>query len=383
MVCMYWTNIENSISLRVDGNKNSGMLYDVISNKRREIDGITDNPTLKVFDDDLCNILDDLAVKDPFVEDCINKAIKELELADVIDYSSHYRSAYGHYSEAVCYYMLQKKGFTLKKIPESSAPTPDFEVNFTIKDWTGRDIPKSVFLEVKSLSFADGILQYQNAQRASLDMHIRIEESLKRGNRVGLGYYVVSPLGYKNIDYTSGIEILIKKINQNIKEDQYHYEEGKDTILFVDLSQFAISFTMCECLPVYPDMNKKCSVSGRLWMIAFGRMGERVYDCCEFPGKENLNRDLQQEGILERYKFIKGIIFSSGVKQEEKRLYGLYRFEDQDTDAVKFMGEVCDFVNDDKNSWGFEYFDSLVKSLFAKRESSKTSEDLIATNKSR
>ncbi len=380
---MYWTDIENSISLRVDGNKNSGMLYDVISNKRREIDGITDNPTLKVFDDDLCKILDDLAVKDPFVEDCINKAIKELELADVIDYSSHYRSAYGHYCEAVCYYMLQKKGFTLKKIPESSAPTPDFEVNFTIKDWTGRDIPKSVFLEVKSLSFADGILQYQKAQQASLDMHIRIEESLKRGNRVGSGFYEVSPLGYKNIDYTSGIEILITKINQNIKEDQYHYEEGKDTILFVDLSQFAISFKMCECLPVYPDMNKKCSVSGRLWMIAFGRMNERIYDRTESFAKKNLNRDLQQEGILERYKFIKGIIFSSGVKQEEKRLYGLYRFEDQDTDTVKFMGEVCDFVNDDKNSWGFEYFDSLVKSLFAKREASKTSEDPISTNKSR
>lgn len=212
-------------------------------------------------------------------------------------------------------------------------------------------------------------------------MHIRIEESLKRGNRVGSGFYVVSPLGYKNIDYTSGIEILIKKINQNIKEDQYHYEEGKDTILFVDLSQFAISFKMCECLPVYPDMNKKCSVSGRLWMIAFGRMGERVYDCCEFPGKKNLNRELQQIGILEGHEYIKGIIFSSGVKQEEKKLYGLYRYKDQDTDAVKFMGEVCDFVNDDKNSWGYEYFDNLERSLFARWKVSKASEDPNSTNK--
>lgn len=106
-------------------------------------------------------------------------------------------------------------------------------------------------------------------------------------------------------------------------------------------------------------MNKKCSVSGLLWMIAFGRMNERIYDRTESFAKKNLNRDLQQEGILERYKFIKGIIFSSGVKQEEKRLYGLYRFEDQDTDAVKFMGEVCDFVNDDKNSWALNISTAL------------------------
>lgn len=277
--------------------------------------------------------------------------------------------------------MLQKKGFTLKKIPESSAPTPDFEVNFTIKDWTGRDIPKSVFLEVKSLSFADGILQYQKAQQASLDMHIRIEESLKRGNRVGSGFYEVSPLGYKNIDYTSGIEILIKKINQNIKEDQYHYKEGKETILFVDFSQYIFPFRMCECLPVYPDMNKMCCVSGRLWMIAFGRMGERVYDRTESFVKKNLNRNLQQIGILEEHEYIKGVIFSSGAKQEEKKLYGLYRYKDQETDAAKFIHEVCDFVNDDKNSWGYEYFDNLERSLFARWKVSKASEDPNSTNK--
>lgn len=334
------------------------MLYNKVLEKKQAVSGITSNPTLDAFDLEFCKILDDLANTDRFVKDRVNKTLKELELAAGIDYNPHYKTAFDSYNEAVCYYLLQNKGCVVANIPESSVPTPDLEVNFTDKYSNN---PKSVFLEVKSLSFADANLQYKKVQQASLEAHIDMEEQRRRGKRICFGIFDVSPLGDKAVGLTSEIEILIKKIYQNIKEGQYKNEEGKDAILFVDLSQFIFPFDMCECLPIFPDIPRKCSASGRLWMIAFGRIGERIYTSCEFPGKENFDIDLQQQGILERYEFIKGIMFGTGAHKDDKKLYGLYRFKDQDTDAAKFMHKVCDFVNDDQNSLGYEYFNSLIQ----------------------
>ena len=354
------------------------LLHDLVLKKKQDVSGITSNPTLDAFDLEFCEILDDLATTDQFVKERVNETVKELELAARIDYNSHYKTAFDSYNEAVCYYLLQSKECVVSHVPESSVPTPDFEVKFTIK---GEEIPRFVFLEVKSLSFAGNNLQYRKVQQDSLEMHISMEKQRKRGKRVCSGFYEVSPLGDKAVGLTSEIEILIKKIDQNIKEGQYKNEKGQDTILFVDLSQFIFPFEMCECLPIFPDILRKCSESGRLWMLAFGRIGERIYTCCEFPGKKNFDVDLQQHGILERYEFIKGIIFGTGSQQGKKKLYGLYRSKDDDTDAVAFMRKVCDFVNDDKNSWGYEYFDNLERSLFARWKVSKASEDPNSTNK--
>ena len=57
----------------------------------------------------------------------------------------------------------------------------------------------------------------------------------------------------------------------------------------------------------------------------------------------------------------KGIIFCSGARLGDKKFYGLYRHDEEDLDSAIFMCQFCDFVNDDKNSNGFKFFENMLK----------------------
>lgn len=339
---------------------NYPMLYDIILHKKHAVSGLTSNPILDAFDSDYCKILDSLAANDGFVKDRVDKALAELELAGEINYNDHYRTAFDAYNEAVIYYEIQKRGFKVSNIPETKTPTPDFCVEFSFKDGEQNCITDTAYVEVKSLSFADGNLEYQRVQDAALDANIHSESQRNRGRQICSSEYCVSPLGSKDTGWTSEIEIINRKIEQNIKQAQYGYGNGKDTLLLVDLSQYIFPFSMEDCLPVFPDLKRKCSMSGRLWMTAFGRLEERIFAGCEFEGKGNFDHDLQQQGILLSYPFIKGIIFASGTSPNDKRFLGLYRYEEnEDVNAIVLMYQLCDYVNDDQNTKGFHYFSTL------------------------
>lgn len=199
--------------------------------------GKTTNPTLEVFDLDLCDQLDNLAQTDGFVKDRVEKAVNA---------------------------------------------TPDFEVEYSFKDYEQKVITQKAYVEVKSLAFAEGNLQYRKVQNDAFENNIKTEEQRKRGKQICSSILCVSPLGDKDKGLSDEIEILIKKIDQNIKEDQYKYGSGDDTLLLVDLGQYVFPFNEAECLPVYPDLHRKAVTSGLLWMIAFGRLGDRVYTFGEF-----------------------------------------------------------------------------------------------------
>lgn len=169
------------------------MLYDTILKKKQELSGITCNPIMDAFDLGLCKVLDELAVNDNFVKDRLHKTLNELSLTNGIDYNVHYNYAFDVYNETVIYYLLQRKGFDIEHVP----PTPDFKVTFNAKNWDRKDVIKSIFIEVKSLSFADGNIQYKKVQQSSLDSNIKLEEQHKCGKSICSSEYEVSPLGEK------------------------------------------------------------------------------------------------------------------------------------------------------------------------------------------
>lgn len=343
--------------------KQNEMLYNTVLKKKQAVSQITCNPTLDAFDLDYCKILDDLATTDKFVEDRVGICIKELGLAGGVDFNGHHINAFDAYNEAVTYYDMLQRGVTIRNIPEASSSTPDFEVEFSYRNGEGEQTTEKVFLEVKSLAYANGNLEYNKAQMAAFESNIRLEQQRETGRRFCSSEYCISPLGDKDTGPTSEIEEFIKKINNNIKPSQFTYGDGKDTVLFVDLSQYEFPFQEEECLPVYPDVIKKYSASGRLWMIAFGRENDRVLTWPEFDGKGNFDRDLTIPGVLNCHDYIKGIIFCSGSEKGKRKLFGLYRHKEEDLKTTVFIHQVCDFVNDDINSWGFKFFDSLQESL--------------------
>lgn len=337
------------------------MLYDTVLKKKQAVSGVTSNPTMEAFDLDYCMDLDGLYNTDEFVKGRVDMVVNELNQAGGIDFNDHYKVAYDAYNEAVCYYDLMQHGFQVQIIPETSTPTPDFKVEFAFNNWQQQEEKDSVYVEIKSLSFADGNLEYKRVQERALNSQIRIEAQHNEGRNICSSEFEVSPLGVKDKGLTSEIEILNGKIEQNIKKEQYKLGNGQDTLLLVDMSQYTFPFKEEECLPVYPDLLHKCSSSGRLWMIAFGRENERIFNWCEFEGKGNFDADLKRPGILNTHDYIKGIIFRSGSKKGDVKYYGLYRKQDEDLNLVTFLHQLCSFVNDDENSYGFRYFESLGK----------------------
>jgi hypothetical protein len=338
-------------------------LFDIVLKKKQEVSQIACNPTLEAMDLEYCKILDDLIPTDAFISSRVEACIKELELAGGIVFNGHYLMAYDAYNEAVTYYDLQQRDMNVRNIPETSSSTPDFEVEFSYKDWNGEQKTEKVFLEVKSLAYANGNQEYRKAQEAAFESYIKLEKTCGNNRRFCTSEYCVSPLGEKDTGPTGEIEEFNKKICNNIKPSQFKYGNGEDTLLFVDMSQYMFPFKIEECLPVYPNIPSHYSASGRLWMLAFGKEGERIFSWPEFEGKGNFDKDLERPGILNGFNYIKGIIFCTGSEKAKRKLYGFYRHQEEELKTTAFLNSVCDFVNNDKNTNGFRFFLDLEEDM--------------------
>lgn len=336
-------------------------LYDIVLSMTQAANSVSTNPTLNAFDEGYCIELESQAATDAFIKSRVKKAVKELELAKTIDYNGHFKSAFDAYNEALCYFLIKKQGFSIEGIHETSSSTPDFKVEFPYKDGYGRTHTATIYVEVKSLAYSDGNLEYNKVQKAAFASKVDMEEQRKQGCAICTSMYEVSPLGENSYGLSAEIEALNRKIENNIKRDQYSYGNGRDTILLVDLSQYEFAFQMEECLPVYPDVLRGHSASGRLWMLAFSKKNERIFKSPEFAGKGNFDKDLLTKGILNKHKYIKGIIFTSGSRMADKKIYGFYRHKEMDLNTATFIHQFCDFTNDDLNSYGYKYYETLKK----------------------
>lgn len=338
-------------------------LYDTIIRLFNELSQITSNETLSAFDLDNCKRLDDESKSDRFVASRVKNTIKELSSIEGIDYDEHCRTAYESYNEAVTYLAIKDKGIDIKNIPEASTATPDFEIMVNCSYTPKKQELQPAYLEVKTLGFANGNNIYKQTQVDSLKCQIEMEEQHKRGFNICTAERSVMPLGPGT--FSDELVVMLKKIENNIKAAQFAYSDGKSTVLFVDLNQICFTsgnLQLNECLPVYPEFAHSCSCSGMYWNLAFGRIGDRIYKRPEFEGKGNFDKDLQHDGVLTAHADVKGVIFGVGSKIENKRLYGFYRYEDTEEKAFRLIETICDFYNDDRNSFGFIFFkDELEK----------------------
>ena len=94
-------------------------------------------------------------------------------------------------------------------------------------------------------------------------------------------------------------------------------------------------------------------------MLAFASNKERIFKAPEFAGKGNFDKNLMAKGILNKYKYIKGIIFTSGSRVADKTIFGFYRNKEIDLKTAIFIEQFCDFANDEVNSYGYHYFETL------------------------
>jgi hypothetical protein len=332
------------------------MLKDKFLTLKQQSNSITNNPLLNSFDQEKLEYLDSEAVSDTFIADK-KKNILNLIKNTKIDFDPKLKSAYDEYSEALAYLMFKSKFPTVDRVPEKKGEnTPDFKIELS-DNQNGENQDCVIYAELKSMSFADGNLNYKKTMEQGLESQIDIERQLKKGSKVAFGIVEIQPLHKDNKKYDPystryAIETLIEKIEQNIKEGQYSLG---DTILIVDLKQLSLpSYFKEGAVPIFQEKQYNSYLSGVQWNVALGKAGHLIYKPIEWEGEENTDGELEKDGILVNRDYIKAIVFLDyTLSDQEPKIVGLHKQRNISDCVDAFLHKFCDFVNDDRNSNGW------------------------------
>jgi hypothetical protein len=331
------------------------MLTERFLTLKRTANSITHNSLLNCFEQEELAKLDTETLTDQFIREK-KKKILELVKGIKLDFDPKLKNAYDEYSEALTYLRLKSTFGNIDRIPETTNKTPDFKIRFSDVN-NGETENYVVYAELKSMAYANGNLNYKDVMEQGLASQIEIEEQLNRGNKIGFGTTEIQPLYKENKKYdpTStkyAIEALIDKISQNLKPDQFSMGE---TILMVDLKQLTLPSHFIEgAVPIFQEGMYGSFVSGVQWNTVFGKNGHLIYRPIEFEGKENIDGELERDGILIDRDWIKAVVFIDYILGEkEPKIVGLHKYGKISNDVSAFLHKFCDFVNDDKNTEGW------------------------------
>ena len=225
--------------------------------------------------------------------------------------------------EAHFFILAKRAGVALNKISEErSRKTPDFRV-----------VPNSdTCFEVKTPSIADGEFAMCKTLAESLDGQIVLEDQIKAGQRVAIVEQELAPYGHESRGkhITHSIDVLQKKIQGNLKRDQFN---NGSTYLVCSLLLLPPYDRKSNGIlrPVYQSSDdNKHNISGHLWMIAFSEPGMLIHSEPEFDGRPGIEGKSDQYGILvgEEYDFVKGIVFVIYDSNGRSRMVCLVRSED-------------------------------------------------------
>lgn len=315
-------------------------LYGLIQKLLANTNEYTNNPILNEFCINECTLIDQNSETDNFIKEKKQKIYKFIRKIDVCEKYEQIKSAYEEYIEAVIYLKLKEK-LNIQRVEEmSNKKTPDFKVGYEGEEF---------YVEVKALSCANPIQNIKECINDSLNVKISLEKQLNQGKRVASEISVYRPFcknekKYDSYSVKNATEIIIEKINNNIKAGQLDFG---DTILIVDISQFVIPTQLTNSiLPEYIDYMHNTSISGMLWNAAFGKIDREIFKPIEFEGLSNSDGTLEKNGILVDNK-INCLCFSYKEigQNSTRKILGLYN----DTKYEKVIKKISDYYNNDKN----------------------------------
>jgi len=308
------------------------------------------NVLLDFFDDKDLETIDSHAISDSFIAEKKDKIFFALREPEFIEFNEKLKDAFGDYSEALVYLRLKDKGLKVDRVREGDDKAPDFKV--------ATDDSNHVFVECKALSFASGNLNYKNVMNSALDGKIQIENQLSKRGNIGIAVTEVQPLRNDNRRYDAFstryfIEAMIDKIKQNIKRDQFGFG---DTVLIVDVKQLVIPGSHLKTYTaIYQEEVGNSFVSGGMWNVAFGSLGNTILRPIEFAGAPNTDGTLQDEGILIGRDWIKAIVFIERASYyKDSKIAGLYIRKNVTEGVSEFIHKFCDVLNDEANSNGWK-----------------------------
>lgn len=327
-------------------------LYDKLLQLIRDINAVSSDVILRHLEMSKIKELENLSLEDVFIAEKVKEMLRNLKGTSIQDHDKH-KAIYSSYTECLVYLDIKKKKFVIDRIPEEkNKKTPDFKITYENEE---------CYIELKTLNFLEGNLNYNEAMEGSMEATIDSYSQIKRGKRIGFGVSEIAPYGKpkKGRGYNSylhAIESIIDKLEQNIKKEQYGM--GK-TILMVNATQLIIHGSYIEsAVPffTFPDtVMPYCTVSGKLWNVAFGKIGNIILYPPEFEGKPNIEGELEKKGIMWDNPFIKALCFIWIDEKFDIKYTGFMRSNEEDNPL--FFYKLFDFHNDELNSHGFILFD--------------------------
>ena len=264
--------------------------------------------------------------------------------------------AFEIYSECDLYIKTKEKGTLLRRTSgtgEHKQKRPDFECVYN---------SDCLYFELKTLEVMCPLVRHPDTANKALEIAAEIGARAKTP-----GVHFAEPLeisGYnENLTSSQRIDETIKKIVQNIKKEQINYGP---TVLVVNLGRLPnITFGSSSLLPVFyhSTPTAESCVSGELWQIAYGKIGEQVFKLPEFNGASNLDGHQMQEGILHQFPELIAITFMIPRLSEATELFTIWNIDSShqqkaglgENDIEKILYQYSDAVNDTQNKKGWKY----------------------------
>jgi len=217
------------------------------------------------------------------------------------------------FHEAVFHIVAGRRGVALRAIPAGSkhGKTPDF---VTTTDPTVR-------FELKTIDVSDPMMTYDRAMAEGLDARLEAEAKARAGSGVGIVARAIAPHGIA-VDRRQVVEQVMKKIDSNVKYDQY---SGCPTFLVVSTSRTSLHDHAENVRKRVKLFDCPTLASGQLFAVAAHHIGEDFYFLAEpkvddildlkffpDPGEDVISLGpLDRNGILLDHPFIAGVVFLS------------------------------------------------------------------------
>lgn len=319
-----------------------GGVYEHINNLKSQMAGLTRNPIVDRFNDDLCRQIDRDSATDRFIREKREVILQNLSPAGV-DHTDHIQQAFSAYNEIEVLLYLRTK-CDISDVKKEERPTPDFLVQSKAGG--------PVNLELYTMFFADSKYSIKAIQDDWLQVSIELEE-IRTGKRENDPPWHCQNAFRKyeqkgDITRKQIINTLHNKASKTAKQRQMLYQ-GNPSILFVDLGAIDYHFFLQEGLPAFVHPYQSALVSGLFWHLCFGKIGERIMESPEFPGKPCLFGEIDKQGILYEHPSIKAMII--GMRwANEVRMIGLHTATMNDLGVLETLAKTCNFVNNDLNT---------------------------------
>lgn len=267
--------------------------------------------------------------------------------------------AYEAYAEASFWLEMADRGVRLDRTPGTG------QHNQKRPDFVHAHRAGPVYFEVKALEIADPTTRHDQIAYDALDSAAELDERARRpGVHFGDPAEISGPLPGASL--AERLDATIEKITNNVKRDQIHYGP---TVLVVDLGRFnTIPYGPSSLLPVFfhDCPPAESCVSGELWQIGSGKIGEQLFSLPEFDGKSNLAGHQTRNGVFGECPGLMAITFVHPRWNQKSELFTLWNvgFDKNvlinacslsESDIDDLLYNFSDGVNDFSNERGWRF----------------------------